>query len=172
MIPDAYYENILKIDYQKLKKIGIEYIFFDIDNTIVPYREEKIEKKVLDLFKELKKDFNIILFSNSSKKRVLKIANKLNIDAYYSSMKPLKKNYKKIVNMFSKSKCLFVGDQFMTDVFGAKRNNLRVIFVDKLKEYEPLTTKFWRLLEKQYLKKCRKNKMFELNKYYDRLKKV
>ena len=45
MIPDAYYENIFKIDYDKLKKLGIKYLFFDIDNTIIPYKETKIDKK-------------------------------------------------------------------------------------------------------------------------------
>ena len=76
------------------------------------------------------------------------------------------------MNMFKKDECVFVGDQFMTDVFGAKKNNLKVIFVDKLEDYEPITTKFWRLLEKGYLKKYKKKKLFELNKYYDRLRKV
>ena len=167
MIPDAYYENIHKINYKKLKENGIKYLFFDIDNTIIPYKEIEVDKTVLKLFNDLKKDFNIFLFSNSGKKRVLKISNNLDIGAYYNSMKPLKRNYKKIIKMFNKDECVFIGDQFMTDVFGAKRNNLKVIFVNKLKDYEPITTKFWRLLEKQYLKKYKKKKLFEINKYYD-----
>ena len=172
MIPDAYYKSIFEIDYDKLKKIGIKNIFFDIDNTIIPYKELKINKKTVDLFKKLKKDFNVILFSNSPRKRVLRISKKLGVNAYYFSMKPLKKSYKRIMNMFKKDECVFIGDQFMTDVFGAKKNNLKVIFVDKLEKYEPITTKFWRLLEKGYLKKYKKKKLFELNKYYDRLRKV
>ena len=172
MIPDAYYENILKIDYSKLKEIGIKNIFFDIDNTIVPYKETKINKKTKDLFKQLKKDFNVFLFSNSRRKRVMNIANNLNVNAYYLSMKPLKKNYKKVMNMFNKDECIFIGDQLLTDVRGAKKNRLKVIFVDKLKDYEPITTKFWRLIEKQYLKKYKKINIFEINKYYDRLRSI
>lgn len=170
MIPDAYYESIFKIDYSKLKKIGIKNIFFDIDNTIIPYKETKIDKKTKDLFKTLKKDFNVFLFSNSSRKRVLNIAKSLKVDAYYFSMKPLKRNYKKIMNMFNKDECIFIGDQFLTDVRGAKRNRLKVIFVNKLKEYEPFTTRFWRLLERQYLKKYKKMEVFKINEYYDRLR--
>ena len=170
MIPDAYYENIFKIDYDKLKNIGIKNIFFDIDNTIVPYYEKEISKETIKLFNNLKKDFNVFLFSNSRSKRVLGIANKLGINAYYSSMKPLKKNYKKIMNVFNKKECVFVGDQFMTDVFGAKRNKLNVIFVDRLKDKEPISTKFWRLLEKYYLNKYKKRNIFKLNEYYDRLR--
>lgn len=172
MIPDAYYENIFNIDYIKLKNIGIKNIFFDIDNTIIPYKETDIDKKTIKLFKDLKKDFNVFLFSNSGRKRVLNIAKSLDVNAYYSSMKPLKKNYKKIMNMFNKKECIFVGDQFLTDVFGAKRNRLKVIFVNKLKDYEPLTTKFWRLLERHYLKKYKKMNVFNINEYYDRLRNI
>lgn len=172
MIPDAYYENIHKIDYPDLKKKGIKNIFFDIDNTIIPYKETNIDKKTMKLFKELKNDFNVFLFSNSRKERVLNISDKLNIDAYYTSMKPLKKNYKKILNIFNKEECIFVGDQFLTDVLGAKRNNLRVIFVNRLKNNEPITTKFWRLIEKHYLKKYKKEQLFEINKFYNKIKKV
>jgi len=172
MIPDAYYESIYKIDYDNLKKIGIKNIFFDIDNTIIPYKEYEISKKTKELFKDLKKDFNVFLFSNSPRKRVLRIAKELDIDAYYFSMKPLKRNYKKILNMFNRNNCVFIGDQLLTDVLGAKKNRLKVILVNRIKEYEPFTTKFWRIIEKQYLKKYEEKKIFKINDFYDRLKNI
>ena len=104
------------------------------------------------------------------RKRVMKIADSLKVDAYYFSMKPLKRSYKKIMNMFNKNECVFIGDQFLTDVRGAKKNRLKVIFVNKLKEYEPLTTKFWRFFEKQYLRKYKKIGIFKIDEYYDRLR--
>ena len=170
MIPDAYYENIFKINYKKLKDIGIKNIFFDIDNTIIPYNETDINKEVKNFFKELKKDFNVFLFSNSPRKRVLKISKELNIGAYYLSMKPLRRNYKKILNVFHRNECVFVGDQLLTDVLGAKRNKLKIIFVDKINNIEPITTRFWRIIENHYLKKYKKKELFVLNNYYDRLK--
>jgi hypothetical protein len=170
MIPDAYYESIYKIDYDKLKRIGIKNIFFDIDNTIIPYKEYEINEETKKLFKNLMKDFNIFLFSNSPRKRVLRIAKELDVDAYYFSMKPLKRNYKKILNMFNRNNCVFIGDQLLTDVLGAKRNKLKVILVNRLKEYEPFTTRFWRSIENMYLKKYEKKKIFKTNEFYDRLK--
>ena len=172
MIPDAYYENIFKIDYDKFKKIGIKYLFFDIDNTIVPYKELVVDKHTKDLFNRLKKDFKVFVFSNSKRKRVRTISDQLGVDAYYFSMKPLKRNYKKIINIFNKNECIFIGDQFMTDVLGAKRNRLKVVFVDKLKKYEPIGTKIWRLMERHYLKKYKKLEIFEIGKYYDRLRNI
>lgn len=172
MIPDAYYESIYKIDYENLKRIGIKNIFFDIDNTIIPYKEYEISREAKKLFKDLKNDFNIYLFSNSPKKRVLRIAKELDIDAYYFSMKPLKRNYKKILNIFNRKNCVFIGDQLLTDVLGARRNRLRVILVNRLKEYEPFSTRFWRSIEKHYLKKYEKNNIFKMNEFYDRLKNI
>ena len=49
----------------------------------------------------------------------------------------------------------------MTDVIGAKRNNLFVIFVDKLDEYEPIRTKFCRFFEGFVLRNFNKNKILE-----------
>jgi hypothetical protein len=172
MIPNAYYDNIFEIDYDKLKKIGIKNIFFDIDNTVIPYKVNELNKKTIQLFKKLKKDFNIYLYSNSRRKRTMGIANQLDVGAYYFSMKPLKRNYKKILNIFKREECIFVGDILLTDVLGAKRNKLRVIYVNRLNEKEPITTKFWRAIEKHYLKKYAKQGIFKKNEFYDRLRDI
>lgn len=170
MVPDAYYNNIYEIDYNNLKKHGIKNLFFDVDNTLVPYTEDEIRKDNVDLIKKLKQDFNIIIVSNSMSNRVLKIVKDLDVKAYYSSMKPLKRTYKKILKEYNIKDSIFIGDQFMTDVLGAKRMGFKVIFVDRISNIEPITTKFWRLIEKQLLKKYKKNNAFVINRYYDNIK--
>ena len=37
IIPDMYKKNIYEINYEKLKKMGKKYLFFDLDNTIISY---------------------------------------------------------------------------------------------------------------------------------------
>ena len=168
MIPEAYYKDIFSIDYKKLKRIGIKNIFFDVDNTLIPYSSINVDKKTIDFINNLKKDFNIMLMSNSRSKRVLKIANTLNVDGYYSSMKPLKKNYKKILKKYKREECIFVGDQFMTDVKGAKRMNLRIILVDRIEKKEPIYTRFWRFFESILLEEIKDD--FKIGRYYDNVK--
>ncbi len=168
MIPEAYYKDIFSIDYKKLKRIGIKNIFFDVDNTLIPYSSINVDKKTIDFINDLKKDFNIMLMSNSRSKRVLKIANTLNVDGYYSSMKPLKKNYKKILKKYKREECIFVGDQFMTDVKGAKRMNLRIILVDRIEKKEPIYTRFWRFFESILLEEIKDD--FKIGRYYDNVK--
>ena len=141
--PNMYKKDIYHIDYKKLKKLNIEYLFFDLDNTIISYQDDVPDEKAIKLFKTLKNQgFKCFLFSNSHSIRLMRVKDILNVDVYYSSMKPLKKNYRKVIKKYDKNKCAFIGDQIMTDVIGAKRNNLFIIFVDRINEKEPIYTKF------------------------------
>lgn len=166
--PDMYKKDIFDINYDKLIKLNKKYLFFDLDNTIMSYQESIPSEKVIDLFKRLQiMGFKCFLFSNSHSKRLMTVKDVIDVDIYYSSMKPLKKNYKKVINKYDKDECAFVGDQLMTDVLGAKRNNLFIILVDRINNNEPIYTKFWRFFEKIILKKyCKKNILVK-GKYYD-----
>lgn len=166
--PDMYKKDIFDINYNKLKILNKKFLFFDLDNTVISYQETIPSKRVIDLFNDLNKmGFKCVLFSNSHSKRLLKVKDILNIDVYYSSMKPLKKNYKKVLKKYDKENCVFIGDQIMTDVLGAKRNDLFVIFVDKIGDREPIGTKFWRFFERIILKKYNKENIFKKGSYYD-----
>lgn len=170
MIPDAYYKNIYEIKYDKLKSKGYKYIFFDVDNTLLPYSVNQVPDELKKLINKLKKEFELFLFSNGMSDRVLKIQKDLDIGAYYFSMKPLKKNYKKVLKKYDKNKCIFIGDQFMTDIWGAKRNGLKVILVDIIDpSYEPFTTHIWRFFERIHLNRLKKKGLFTKSNYYDKL---
>ena len=45
-----YKKNIYEINYEKLKKIGKKYLFFDLDNTIISYLQNKPTKENKILF--------------------------------------------------------------------------------------------------------------------------
>lgn len=169
MVPNAYFKNIFEIDYKKLKKIGIKNIIFDVDNTLISYTEKELKEEYRKFIINLKKDFNIIIMSNSLSERVLEIVKDLDVKAYYSSMKPLKKNYKKILNKYNKEECVFIGDQFMTDILGAKRMKCKVILVDRISNKEPIYTKFWRVLEFFVIKILKRKNKFKKYQYYDNL---
>lgn len=166
--PDMYKKNIYDINYEKLLLMGKKYLFFDLDNTVIPYKKNIVSQQTVNLFDKLNNmGFKCFLFSNSNIQRLRRFKAQLGIDIYHSSMKPLKRNYKKILKEYKKEECVFIGDQIMTDVLGAKRNSLYVIFVDKLGEYEPIYTKFWRFFERIILKKYNKKNIFKKGKYYE-----
>ena len=157
-----------EINYEKLKKMGKKYLFFDLDNTIISYLQNKPTKENKILFDKLKKmGFEVFIFSNSPSNRLEPFEKELNVKAFSGSMKPLKKGYKKVLNMYDKDKCVFIGDQIMTDVIGAKRNGLYVIFIDRINNKEPIYTKFWRFFEFFVLKRYERKKYLVKGKYYE-----
>ncbi len=60
-----------------------------------------------------------------------------------------------------------IGDQLMTDVFGANRVGCVSIFVNSMSPKEPPWTKFNRIWEGILLKKFAKKGILEKGKYYE-----
>ena len=79
------------------------------------------------------------------------------------SMKPLKRKYKKILKIYKykESEIAAIGDQILTDVFGANRVGITSIFVDKLSKEDKLFTKINRKIEKRILKRLNKKGIYE-----------
>lgn len=167
-VPNMYKKNIYEINYEKLKRLGKKYLFFDLDNTLISYLESIPTKKNIELFKRLKfMGFRCFIFSNSPKERLEPFKKELGIDVYTGSMKPLKKGYKKVLNKYNKEECVFIGDQIMTDVIGAKRNGLYVVFLDRINDKEPIYTKCWRFFEFFFLKYFELRRYLVKGNYYD-----
>jgi len=168
-IPDIYQKSIFTIDYQKLKKNSIKCLLFDLDNTLVPYKTCEPNAKIHELVAMLSDDFKVIIMSNSNKNRLRPFKEKLNIDVAYSSRKPLKKKYKKILSLygFKESEVACIGDQLMTDILGANNMGFTSILVNKIAPFEPLPTKINRFFEKIVRKKLAKKKILVVGEYYD-----
>lgn len=168
-VPDMYQKSIYDINYKKLKNSGIKCLLFDLDNTLVPYTTKEPSKKIKDLFQELGQDFKVIIMSNSGKNRLRPFKEKLNVDVAFKSHKPLKKKYKKILNSykFKPNEIAAIGDQLMTDVFGANRMGLTSILVNKIGPVEPITTKFNRIWERKLIKRFNKKGFLVYGEYYD-----
>ena len=168
-IPDMYQKSIYDINYKKLKNSGIKCLLFDLDNTLVPYTTKEPTKRVIDLFAELSEDFKVIIMSNSGKNRLRPFKEKLNVDVAYKSHKPLKRKYKKILEIykFKPEEIACIGDQLMTDVFGGNRVGFTTIFINRIGPIEPITTRFNRIWERKLIKRFNKKGFLIQGEYYD-----
>lgn len=169
-MPDKYYKNIYEINYRQLKQNGIKCLLFDLDNTLVPPHIGKPDKKIRDLFDNLKElDFKIIIMSNSGKKRLTPFKDELIIDCSASSMKPLKRKFNKIIKQYKLdiSETAIIGDQLLTDVLGGNRAGITTILVNPISKKDIIYTKLNRKVEKLIEKKLLKKELFERGKYYD-----
>ena len=168
-LPDIYKKNIFDINYKKLKDKGIKCLIFDLDNTLTKIDSLEVDKKTLELITKLKKDFIVLIVSNSPKKRVKIFLNKLNIDGYSFSLKPSIRTLKKIkekYNLSSKSIAI-IGDQFITDMGYGYKGKITKIFVDPIAIKDLKITNVNRFFENKIMSRYNKLNKFKKGKYYE-----
>lgn len=169
-VPDIYAKSIFLINYKKLRKSGIKCLLFDLNNTIAPNSVKTPSKKTIDLFEELKDyGFKIILMSNTPKYRVEPFKNKLNVDAAAFCLKPKKEKYLKIMKIynFKPEEICAIGDQLLTDVYGANRLDITSLLVNPISPKDNFTTFINRYVERYIMKKLHKKDLFTKGEYYE-----
>lgn len=168
--PDIYKQSIFEINYRNLKKIGIKCLIFDLDNTIASMSKGLPDDKTKSLIASLSDmDFKVIIVSNSGKKRVGPFKDSLNIDAAARAFKPLKKKYKKILDIYNlkDTEVAAIGDQLITDIYGANRMGFVSILVNPIGNYDFAVSKFSQIVEKLTYKKLKKQGLLSKGNYYD-----
>lgn len=168
-LPDMYKKNIFDINYLKLKDKGIKCLIFDLDNTLALIDSTKVEDKVKELIAKLKKDFLIIIVSNSPKKRVSLFGNDLGVDYYPFALKPNIRTLKKIKSKYKleSSSIAIIGDQFITDMGYGYKGKITKIYVDPLATKDLKITNINRYLEDKIMNKYNKNNLFKKGNYYE-----
>ena len=170
LIPDMYQKSIYSINYEKLYNCGIRCLLFDLDNTCVPYVEKVPSKKLIDLFDYLKDmGFKVILFSNATKKRLEVFKNTLVVDCSYSSRKPSKRKFLKVLKMynFDLSEVAIIGDQLFTDIYGGNKVGIVTCLVDPLTKEDFILTKIFRAMEQLQFRKMNKKQILIKGAYYE-----
>ena len=167
---DMYQKDIFSINYNKLKEMGIKVLVFDLDNTIIEKKKNVVDDKVKELFKRLKKDFKVIIISNTwNRKKIEYVSKKLDIEYIMNARKPFKYGYNKakgLSNTSVRNICM-IGDQLLTDILGAKKMGYYCCLVDPIHQSELILTKFNRLIEYFIFKRLNKKYNIRRGSYYD-----
>ncbi len=168
--PDIYQKSIYDIDYIKLKNMGIRCLLFDLDNTLAPIDKDVPDKKLLDFFLYIEElGLKPIILSNSSKKRVEPFKEKCNVDSSFHSRKPFSKKYKKILDIyhFQDTEVACIGDQLLTDIYGANRLGFTSILVNPISKKDKVGTKINRFFERRIYASLKKRGLLERGVYYE-----
>lgn len=166
-LPTKYYKDIYSINYELLKSKGIKCILFDLDNTLVPFKEKNPNDDLSDLFKKLINDgFKVIIFTNAKYNRIKPFID-LGVDYNCNSLKPLRYNFKRIIKKYNYSldEVCIIGDQLYTDILGGNRVGIMTILVTPLSRDDFLITKFLRFLEIKTMNHFEKKGLFKREKY-------
>ena len=171
IIPDEYQESIYDIDYQKLYDLGKRVVFFDLDNTIISYKEKEPNDKINNFFRNLEAmGYEVLIVSNARKSRIKHFSDLANLKYVYLSLKPTKFGFrralKKCSRKYSKEEILQIGDQLMTDIYGSKRSGYYTILVKAIDhKTEHLLTRINRIRERNVLNKIKKKDFDAYLKY-------
>ena len=163
--PKKVFKNILDINLDFLKGNNIEAIFLDVDNTIMDYDYNVLEG-IESWLQNLKNNgLKICILSNTRKKKKAEtIAKMLDLPYIYLATKPFKRGFKKakkLLNVEDNKKIAAIGDQIMTDVFGANRAGIYSILVEPIKQKDIFVTRINRIMERRILKKYNKTHIRE-----------
>jgi len=148
--PNDYVDSTYNINFLEYWNSGYRAVIFDIDNTLVPHGKP-IEDRALRLMGALREQgFKICLMSNNKEARVAPFAKALAAPYISKANKPFKAGYLKALGIvgMDKSKCIFVGDQLFTDVYGAKNIGIYSILVKPIHPSEEIQIVLKRYLEK------------------------
>jgi HAD superfamily phosphatase (TIGR01668 family) len=149
--PDMAVKNIFHISFNALVDRGIENIIIDLDNTIVPWGDQKIPSELYGWVKAAReKGLKLCILSNSSRERIQYFASRLGILAASKRGKPFLRAFKSALETLDgdHNNTAVVGDQIFTDILGGKRLKLYTILVEPISRREFLGTKAMRLLER------------------------
>lgn len=153
--PDRFVHSILEIKLEDLAARGINTLFFDLDNTLISWREKTISDEVVAWIRKAETaQYKMHIISNSLPKRVNRISEFLGIPAFSSGIKPRKKVFLDALNRLKSAahETAVIGDQLFTDVFGGKRLGLFTILVSPVDKREFFTTTLVRIPERMLLR--------------------
>ena len=151
LYPKEYIPSVFEITAEKIKRLGLDTVIFDIDNTLVPYWIKVPDDKLKAYFKSLRDNgIKIGVLSNSKEIRSKTFCAPVNIPYVFRAKKPGIKGFIKIMeNMGSKpEKSMIVGDQIFTDVWCGNKAGAYSVLVKQVSPKDELITAPKRPFEK------------------------
>ncbi|MEG6615862.1 YqeG family HAD IIIA-type phosphatase [Peptococcaceae bacterium 1198_IL3148] len=156
--PNMYVSSLTNINIDKLKKIGIKAILFDLDNTLVPWNSNDLAKETAEWFASLQRaGFKTCILSNNSQQRVAGMCDVLAIPGLHKASKPRRRAFCRAMQMLNvkPEETAMVGDQVFTDVLGGNRLGLFTILVVPMSSHEFIGTRINRQFEKIVLRRIK-----------------
>lgn len=159
LMPQFLFKDVFDLTQDFIAAHGVQGIIFDIDNTLVGFRNPKPTPEVLALLDRLNKaGVKMAIASNNNQQRVSLFAQGLGLPAYHRSMKPLGFVLRRICKDFglSPKNVLLVGDQIYTDMLGGNCAGMMTALVEPIDTKETVLFRIKRALEIPVVEKRRR----------------
>lgn len=148
-IPSAYFDSVYEIDFDRLYQSGYRGIILDIDNTLVRHGA-KADRRAVEFMEYLHDlGFDTCFISNNQRSRVAPFAHACQSGYICKAGKPKKGAYRYAMKrmLTDESTTLVIGDQLITDIWGANRAGIPSILVKPIDRHEEIQIVLKRILE-------------------------
>ena len=161
--PDDFVEKYEFIDVEYMNMHNKKVIISDLDNTLISWDSKKDTKELNRWLKKMKRaGFDIIVVSNNSEERVEEFCKQLNLQYVADAKKPLTHGFKKALNKLNRKpeEAIILGDQVLTDVFGAKSLGVMSVLVKPISKTDAFKTRINRFFEGIIVQNLTRRKLF------------
>lgn len=161
--PDDFVEKYEFIDVEYMNMHNKKVIISDLDNTLISWDSKKDTKELNRWLKKMKRaGFDIIVVSNNSEERVEEFCKQLNLQYVAEAKKPLTHGFRKALNKLNRKpeEAIILGDQVLTDVFGAKSLGVMSVLVKPISKTDAFKTRINRFFEGIIVQNLTRRKLF------------
>ncbi len=152
----AAFRKTTDITPEILKKLNIEGLILDLDNTLTTHDNPRPAEGVLDWIALMKKSrIKLMIVSNNHAPRVKPFADMLGLEFVSEGKKPLTNGFREAERRMCipRERLAAVGDQIYTDVLGANLAGIKMLYVVPIEHEKTTFFKVKRKLEKPFLPK-------------------
>ena len=154
--PNYKFRRVTDISAAFLKDAGIGSLILDVDNTLSTHHGNVLVDGLQEWLDTMKASgINLIILSNSKKRRVEPFAQRIGLPFISLGLKPLPFGYLRAIKQlkFSRKNTAIVGDQIFTDIIGGNFLGIKTILLTPIKPEPMLSFRIRRNLEKKIIKK-------------------
>lgn len=163
-LPSEFVKDIFHITPEKLKENGIKGIITDLDNTLVEWDRPDATPEIIEWLSSMKNaGILVTIVSNNNGNRVQLFCEPLGIPYIHAAKKPSRKSFKLALERMGiqKDEAVVIGDQLLTDIFGANRTGLQTILVVPVASSDALITRFNRMTERRIMAALKRRGMIK-----------
>jgi len=145
-------ESLHSVQLEELWTRGKRLILLDVDNTLVKWHTEDFSEEILGWLRRAKDlGFDICIISNTNRvERLERIAALVGAGTVRGRPKPSRAMYRLALIKYHRKadEAIMIGDQLITDVFGANRSGIEAIWVRRMDGPEFKGTAINRFMER------------------------
>ena len=154
--PDRYLSNLTCLDVERdIRQAGFTHLLLDVDNTILPRDADEIPADIEAWIGEAREaGIAICLHSNDWHGHVIAVAERLGLPLVRGCVKPLPHGFAAARRRIGapRATTLVVGDQLVSDVWGAHLSGLTVYLLEPLSSSDLWHTLAFRHIERGILR--------------------